>query len=326
MTTSRSSKRAKPIIFASELVQPGESRRIDLKLAGLPTRTMLDLPVTVLHGKRSGPRLWLTGGLHGDELNGLEIVREVLDLIEVDQLKGTLLAAPIVNVFGFVHRSRYLPDGRDLNRSFPGSDRGSLASRMAYLIRTEIVEGSTHGIDLHTGAADRSNLPQIRADLSDPATRRCAEAFGAPVMLHARTRDGSLRATAAEGGATVLLFEAGGAERFQRRAIDIGVEGVLGVMRHLGMLPSRRRRRSVSIEVVSSSWVRARRGGIVRLDVREGQLLKARQPIGEIADAFGDDATAVVAPFDGIVIGVARDPRVYMGDALVHLGRIADPG
>ncbi|MFW6198438.1 MAG: M14 family metallopeptidase, partial [Acidobacteriota bacterium] len=161
--------------IGGERVAPGETRRLDLPVARLPTQQMLSLPVKVLHGSRPGPRLWLSAAIHGDEVNGVEIIRRVLDAVRPEELAGTVVAVPIVNVFGFVQQSRYLPDRRDLNRSFPGSRRGSLAARLARLFLTEVVERCSHGIDLHTGSLHRSNLPQVRGDLDDPETRRCAE-------------------------------------------------------------------------------------------------------------------------------------------------------
>jgi predicted deacylase len=185
-----------PLRIGDTLVQPGSTGRVDLPVARLPTQTHLSLPVAIIHGARPGPTLWLSAALHGDEIGGVEIIRRVLSRVSAPRLDGSLIAVPIVNVFGFISQSRYLPDRRDLNRSFPGSARGSLAARLAHLFMTEVVKQCTHGIDLHTGSSHRRNLPQIRADLDDPDTRRIATAFGATVMIHSRVRDGSLREAA----------------------------------------------------------------------------------------------------------------------------------
>ena len=193
------------IEIAKENVPPGKSRHIDIPVSRLPTQTLLSLPVKVVNGIQPGAKLWLSAAIHGDELNGVEIIRQVLDRIDAQKLRGTLITVPIVNVFGFIDQSRYLPDRRDLNRSFPGSETGSLASRLANLFLREVVDKSTHGIDLHTAAIHRTNLPQIRCNLKDGETYNFAKAFNAPIMLHSDTRDGSLRRAATKKGIPVLL-------------------------------------------------------------------------------------------------------------------------
>ena len=321
MTASKA-ERQPPLEIGGVEIPAGERRRFDIPAALLPTRTQLHLPLTVLHGLRAGPRVWLSAALHGDELNGVEIIARVLERLRSPLARGSLIAVPIVNVFGFVNQSRYLPDRRDLNRSFPGSARGSLAARIAHLFLTEIVRGSTHGIDLHTAAQDRSNLPQIRADLEDPETRRCAAAFGAPVMIDSRVRDGSLRAAAGKLGVPVLLYEAGEPNRFNAAAIDVGERGVLDVLAELDMIPKRRRSPRTSLEVRESRWVRARRGGVLRLEVDEGDRVVRGQVLGTISDPFGEDRVQVKAPFDGLVIGRATSPVIHGGDAVLHLAKL----
>lgn len=327
MTTSRRKKRgpaeAEAIEVGGARVAPGTRVQLELPAARLPTHTEMHIPVTVVHGKKPGPRLWVSAAVHGDELNGVEVIRRLLERL-VDPLRsGTLIAAPIVNVFGFIGQSRYLPDRRDLNRMFPGSKRGSLASRLAHIFMTEIVRHATHGIDLHTASLEKSNHPQIRADLSDPETRRCAVAFAAPLMIDSPARSGSLRSAASKLGRPVLVYEAGEAQRFNPEAIRIGVEGVLSVMAELGMISRRFRvRRRRSMQVDETRWVRARAGGLLRLYVTEGQLVPAGFVLAMVADAFGDGPTYLQAPFEGIVIGVAQNPVVHAGDGVVHVGRI----
>lgn len=226
--------------FGSFRLRPGTSREVELPITRLVTGADVTLPVRVVHGKFDGPAMWLMAAVHGDEVVGVEVVRRVLANLNPKTLHGTLIAVPIVNVLGFMAADRYLPDRRDLNRCFPGSARGSLGSRMAHLLLSQIVAPCEVGIDLHTGASSRTNLPQIRADLQDERTRELAEAFGAPVMLHARLRDGSLRQAARERGCTVLLYEGGEAWRFDDWAIEAGVAGVRRVMVQLGMLENAR--------------------------------------------------------------------------------------
>jgi predicted deacylase len=308
------------IEIVGEAISPGECRRLELPIARLPTQTWVSLPITVINGLNSGPKLWLSAAIHGDELNGVEIIRQVVANVKPKLLHGTLIAVPIVNVFGLIGQSRYLPDRRDLNRSFPGSKSGSLASRLAYLFMKEIVSQSTYGIDLHTASMHRTNLPQIRANLQDSETRRCAQAFGAPLLVHAMTRDGSLRQAATKRGIPILLYEGGEALRFDAEAIRMGVEGIKRVMEYLKMYRFSLLRTPVtSIEVDKSKWIRASRSGIFRLEVGLGEKVLKKQKLGIIADAFGESSIKVRASANGIVIGYTQNPLVNQGDGIVHL-------
>lgn len=312
-----------PIRIADVEVPPCARRTFEIPVTRLPTQTQIALPVAVVHGVEAGPRLWLSAAIHGDELNGVEIVRQVLERVQPERLRGTLLAVPIVNVFGFIEQSRYLPDRRDLNRSFPGSPDGSLAARLANLFMREIVNRATHGIDLHTASDNRTNWPQIRANLLDGETHRCAQAFGTPVTIHATMRDGSLRQAAAKQGIPVLLYEGGEALRFDPEAIRVGVEGVLRVMAELEMHPAE----GVAIapppwEVFQTKWVRAARSGILRLEVELGDRVEKRQTLGVIADAFGKTSAVVRAPMNGVAIGHTQNPLVNQGDAILHLAAV----
>ena len=306
---------------------PGQRERFDLPVALLPTHTALHIPLAVVNGLRPGPRLWLSGAVHGDELNGVEIIRRVLDGLDRPLRRGTLVAVPIVNVFGFIGQSRYLPDRRDLNRSFPGSRRGSLASRIARLFMDEVVRRCTHGVDLHTAAIDRTNYPQVRGNLRDPETLRIATAFGAPAIVQSTTRKGSLRAAATQEGIPVIVYEGGEALRFNENAIGRGVRGVFGVMHELGMIGRSYcgRRNTASTLLADSKWIRARRGGLLRLAVGEGEHVSKGARIGSIADPLGADEVSIQAPFAGLVIGHTNNPVVHGGDAIVHLGRSATP-
>jgi predicted deacylase len=315
-------KAVKPtsIEIGGVMIRPGSQQRLEIPVAHLPTQTLLSLPVTVINGITEGPRLWLSAAIHGDEINGVEIIRQVLTRIEPQKLHGALIAVPIVNIFGFIEQSRYLPDRRDLNRVFPGSARGSLASRLAHLFMHEIVNQCTHGIDLHTASHHRTNFPQIRANLEDSETYRCAKAFGAPLMIHATMRDGSLRQAATRQGIPVLLYEGGEALRFDARAIKIGVEGILRVMAVLRMYkPGPTRKQTTPVEVSKTQWVRASSGGILRLRVELGQAVSKHQVVGIISDAFGETSVEISAPCEGLVIGHTQNPLVNQGDGILHL-------
>ncbi|MGH7130216.1 MAG: succinylglutamate desuccinylase/aspartoacylase family protein, partial [Planctomycetaceae bacterium] len=226
------------ITVGKQDVPAGARKTVELSVANLYTHTHLTMPVHIVNGRRDGPTLFLTAAIHGDELNGVEIIKRVLKRALLKSLRGRILAVPIVNVFGFIDQSRYLPDRRDLNRSFPGRISGSLAARLAHLVATEIVAKADYGIDLHTGAVDRTNLPQVRANLSDPDVKRMAHAFGAPVVIDANVREGSLRQFAGEQGVPTLLYESGKALQFDELSIAVGVRGIIRVMREVGMLPA----------------------------------------------------------------------------------------
>jgi predicted deacylase len=306
-------------------VPPGRSATGELPIARLVTGTRISLPLQVFHGRRDGRTVWLSAAVHGDEINGVEIIRRVTRSLDARSMAGTVIAVPIVNVHGFLNGDRYLPDRRDLNRSFPGSQTGSLAARIANLFMTEIVSRCDVGIDLHTGSDHRTNLPQIRADLDDPETRKLAEAFGAPLMLHSRIRDGSLRGAATGRGATVLLFEGGEALRFDDDALTAGVEGVRRVLSELAVIaPDTTEPRPVPVESRSSTWVRARRSGIALLEAELGEVVQRGQLLGVIHDSVGKRLARVTAPSRGIVIGRVQQPLVNQGDALVHLAQVSD--
>lgn len=308
------------IEIAKEIVAPGQLRRFELPVSRLSTQTLVSLPVTVVNGVEPGPKLWLSAAIHGDELNGVEIIARILGRVNPQKLRGTIIAVSIVNVFGFIEQSRYLPDRRDLNRSFPGSENGSLASQLAHLFMREIVERSTHGIDLHTAAVHRINLPQIRANLEDEATYNCAKAFGAPLMIHSKTIPGSLRHAATKKHLPVLLYEAGEALRFDPFAIEVGVKGILRVMNCLEMYQDELVSGAAeSLESRSSKWIRASCGGIFHLEVNLGEKVIKKQELGFITNAFGEKRVSVKAGVSGIVISHTQNPLVNQGDAIIHL-------
>ncbi len=318
---------AEVLRIAGETIPPGSNMRLELPLPELYTRTPMTMPVHVRRGKRSGPCLFVCAAVHGDELNGVEIIRRLMKRRILNRIHGTIIAVPIVNVYGVIDRSRYLPDRRDLNRSFPGSGRGSLAARLAGLFMSEIVDQCTHGIDLHTGALHRGNLPQLRGHLDDPETLRLARLFGVPVLLNSTLRDGSLREAAAARGIPMLLYEAGEALRFDEVSIRAGVQGILNVMRGLEMLPpTRGRKRPVREPFVarSSSWVRAPASGIFRGTVSLGARVKKDDQLGTIAQTVGDTESDLLASSGGIVIGRSNLPLVLEGEALFHIASFED--
>jgi predicted deacylase len=315
------------ITIGGKTIESGTRHVVELSLPPLYTHTPMTMPVHVIRGRRDGPRLFVSAAIHGDELNGTEIIRRVINQAALKRLRGTLIAVPIVNVYGVIHHTRYLPDRRDLNRVFPGHLKGSLAARLAHRFMDEIVRKCTHGIDLHTAAIHRNNLPQIRANLDDPDTAQLAQAFGVPVLLNSNLRDGSLREAAAEEGIPMLLYEAGEALRFDEVAIRAGVKGVTNVMRSLGMLPRIKPRRKKSQEPFvarSSTWVRAPASGVFRKTAGLGNRVKKGEILGLIDDPFGGDEIEIFATADGIVIGCSEIPLMHEGDALFHIARFED--
>lgn len=312
-----------PFMLGGVSIPAGTRRMIEMPAAQLYTQTPLHIPVHVIHGRKPGPVLLVCAAIHGDELNGVEIIRRVLRSPALKGLQGTLIAVPVVNVFGFIHKSRYLPDRRDLNRCFPGSETGSLGSRMAWLFKTQILEKATHAIDLHTGAIFRSNLAQVRANLASDANTAMAHAFGVPLVLDSVLREGTLREIAEAQNIPVITYEAGEALRLEEASIRAGVRGVLNVMRHLRMLRERRHALTPRAAVATSSvWVRADTDGVFRPLVALGERIKAQQTLGIISSPFtAADEQELHAPCAGILVGRNNLPLVNQGEALFHIAR-----
>lgn len=309
--------------FNGTTIRAGQQARIEVPVARLPTGSWLTLPVVVIHGVERGPVLWLSGAVHGDELNGVMIVDELVQRLDPLALSGTVLAVPVVNGFGLIHGSRYLPDRRDLNRCFPGSKRGSLGARLAHLFSNLVISRCDLGIDFHSGADGRHNLPQIRCDLDHDRCRRLALAFGAPLALHADMRDGSLRSHAMKLGKPALLYEGGEANRLDDVAIKAGVQGTLRVMMKVGLLRKTAARMSGKRTRLlrSSSWVRATRSGFCRMRVRLGTLVKVGEVVAEIVDPALGTRLELKSPRAGLAIGKSVDSLVMAGDALLHLAQ-----
>lgn len=315
----------KPFSIAGREIDPGERTHLNVPLPSQSSYTPISMPVHVIHGMEDGPSLFVSAAIHGDEINGIEIIRRVMRHSSLSRLKGTLIAAPIVNIYGFSTHERYLPDRRDLNRSFPGSPHGSLASRLAHVFATEIVDKCSYGIDLHTGANHRTNHPHVRANLDDPETERLARAFGTPVIVNANLRDGSLRQYAAEQNIKFLLYEAGEALRFEQLAIRAGVRGVFNVLRALGMIRAAKKPAKHTVMTArASQWVRSPMNGLLRVEAALGTYVESGDTLGSIADAVGQNQITVTAPVEGVIIGRVNLPVVNEGDALFHIARFSD--
>lgn len=313
------------LTIADTKIAPGETCEIQIPVANLYTDTDIHMPVHVIRAKRSGPTMFVSAAVHGDELNGIEIIRRLIQKKGFKLTAGTLILVPMVNVYGVLDQTRYLPDRRDLNRSFPGSEKGSLAGRVAYRFLNDIVKHCTHGIDLHTGAIHRSNLPQVRADLSDPETLEMAKSFSVPVLLNSNLRDGSLRQAAVESGTKILLYEAGEALRFDEFSIRAGLDGVLKVLSHLGMVRKSKKRKMREPYIANNSaWIRANSSGIVRDLKGLGDQVTKGDIMAEIGNPMGRVLDHVKATRSGIIIGKQNIPLVQEGEAMFHVAYFSE--
>ena len=315
------------LVIGNTEVKPGERTVVELSKAGIYSQTPIRIPVHIIRGKKDGPRLFVLAGIHGDEINGIEIIRRLLRSSRFKKMKGTLIAVPIANIYGFIFLSRYLPDRRDLNRSFPGSEKGSLAARLANLIMTEVVSKCTHGIDLHTGAIHRSNLPHVRANLDRETTENMAKAFNLPLILDTKSIDGSLRQACDDSNIPMLLYEGGEALRFDEVSIRAGVKGIRNVMHYLGMLPTPIRKKSSSIIPRigrSSRWVRAPNSGIFYPLKKLGDQANKGESTGVIVNPFGSEESPIISSTTGIIVGRNNLPMVNEGDALFHIVSFKD--
>ncbi|RBI71594.1 succinylglutamate desuccinylase [Roseovarius sp. TE539] len=318
-------KTRKPFQIGGYEIAPGTRQTVDIPVSRLSDHTPVHLSVHVVHGRKPGPVMFVSAAIHGDEVIGVEIVRRLLKAGALKTMAGTLLAVPIVNTFGFLNHSRYLPDRRDLNRCFPGLSQGSMASRLGHIFMTEVVGRSDVGVDLHSASNNRTNLPQLRLTPGNDRLAELANAFGAPVIMRSKLREGSLRMAAEESGVDVLLYEGGAALRFDELAARAGVSGILRVMKHLRMIPGKGvpKIRHKPVMVGDSSWYRAPAGGLLRGYVADGDMVEPGTVLGAISDPFGEVETEVVADVTGILVGRTHMPVVYEGDALFHVAETA---
>ncbi|MDA3962638.1 MAG: M14 family metallopeptidase [Planctomycetota bacterium] len=310
----------KPFVIKGLEVAPGTRRYVDLPLPQAFGHADLSMPVVVCHGRKPGPAVFVSAAIHGDEIIGTEIIRRLLEKLRLRRLRGTVVAVPVVNAYGFISQQRYLPDRRDLNRCFPGSQGGSLAGRVAHLFLEEIVARCDVGIDLHSGAIHRDNLAQIRADLDDPRVKQLAMAFGTPILLNSDVRDGSLREAVRSEGKPMLLFEGGEALRLDEASIRAGLQGCLNVLAELGVVAKRLRHGPESAVARGSRWLRAPSSGIIRSHVALGDRVREGQVLASIADPTGRNSSEALSDCDGIVIGRLNMAVVNEGDAIYHLG------
>ncbi|MGR3804925.1 succinylglutamate desuccinylase/aspartoacylase family protein [Marinibacterium profundimaris] len=311
--------------IGSTRVPPGSQRTVELPVSMFSDHTPVTMSVHVVHGRSPGPTMFVSAAIHGDEIIGVEIARRLLRSPQLDRIAGTLMVVPIVNTFGFLNHSRYLPDRRDLNRCFPGSETGSLAGRLAHIFMTEIVARADLGIDLHSAAIHRENMPQIRVSPGKPGTMVHADAFGAPVVIRSKLRDGSLRKEAQRHGVDILLYEAGEGLRFDEQSARVGVAGILRVMHSLGMIPQDGVPLAEAVPVKASvtAWERSPAGGLLRAFKATGEMVEQGELLAMISDPFGEVEEEVRAEESGLIIGRTNLPLVNEGDALFHIAQIS---
>lgn len=314
-----------PLVIGGVTIKKGSVTTINIplpKLYNTPTNLLVD----VLCGKKDGPIVFISATIHGDELNGIEIIRRLKKLSLLKKIRGTLILVPVVNVYGMMNLSRYMPDRRDLNRSFPGSSKGSLAARIAKIFFDEVVLKCSLGIDLHTGSIHRANIPQIRTNLENEYTAKLAKIFEAPVVLHSAVRDGSLRAEAQENNVPILLYEAGEALRFDEASIRIGVKGLVNVLRENGNLPkvTKEAKRKTPVITKNSKWIRANSSGMLRTVKALGDTVEKEEVLAYIDDPLGGESTEILAPFRGVIIGKLQIPLAQEGDAVFHIAKFGN--
>lgn len=314
----------KPFVIGEQTILSGMRQRVDFPISTLSDHTPVTLSAHVVHGRREEPVIFVSAGIHGDEVIGVDIVRRLLTMPALYNLRGTLIAVPIVNTFGFLNQSRYLPDRRDLNRCFPGSEKGSLASRLAYIFLHEIVKRCDLGIDLHSAAVHRTNLAQIRISKDNEKAKELAVAFGAPVVLQSQLRDGSLRAEAKKMGVDVLVYESGEALRFNEVSARAGVLGILRILHQQSMIAGKgvTKPKASPLLCQSSRWVRAMHSGLLRTYKSEGDVVKKGDVLAIISDPFGMVEHEITATLSGVIVGRALLPIAHEGDALFHIARV----
>lgn len=318
---------AEEFTIAGEVLAPGSMCDVGFPITTMATGTASSLAVRVLHGATPGPRVFVSAAIHGDEIVGTAVVQRLAQELDPQRISGTVLLVPVANIFGFLNRSRYLPDRRDLNRSFPGSANGSLAGQVAHIFYREVVARCTLGIDIHSAAIHRYNLPQIRIKAGNNRLVELAMAFGAPVIIESPLRDGSLRDLAQKHGVEMLLLETGEALRFDRLSIETGVAGVMRVLAHLGMIEADDGLASVGIPARANRtvWVRSPRGGTMHPARQAGDPVRQGDLLGCVTGLMGENAHDMTSPIDGIIIGHATLPVVHQGDALFHIAAIDHP-
>ena len=300
----------------------GESKLIKIPIDRLPTGTLIEIPVYIFNGEKAGPTVLLQGGLHGDEVNSIELIRRMLIDKNYKIYRGCVIVVPLLNVFGFLNLSRDM-HGKDVNRSFPGSKKGSLASRMAYYLMKELVTNVDFGIDFHTGGAQRCNYPQIRFTTEDENAVQLAKLFNAPFSFGSKRIPKSFRNECFKHHIPIIVFEGGESLRLNELAIEKGINGTLNILKYFNMISDKviLNKTKPSVILTHRQWIRAKIAGLFSLAVKNGEKVTKNQVLGHIMDTYGETSFEVKAPYDGYIIAVNNFPIINMGDALFHIGK-----
>jgi predicted deacylase len=309
----------KPFILLGKEIPEGKRTVLDLEVAKLHTRTTVKVPVIIERSLNSGPVVLLLAGIHGDETNGVGIIREIIDLGINKPKNGTIICIPVFNIFGYLIQTREFPDGRDLNRMFPGTLNGSLASQFAYQFTKEIAPFVDYVIDFHTGGGERDNIAQIRCSKHDEKALELAKVFNPPMIVFSNNITKSLRDTLHKMGKTVLLFEGGKSKELNPTVINEGVNGTKNVLIRLGVIEGEITVRETPIFVEKAKWLRASHSGMFKIRVSNGSFVKKREVLGVIQDPFGEFKKKIYAPFNCHIFCINKTPIVNKGDALFHL-------
>lgn len=315
--------RNSPLQIGGVTIRPGERKDIRLNLSETYTGDDINMPIRVIRAKKPGPKVFVTAAIHGDEINGTGIIHDFL-FGEACQIKrGTLILVPVVNVLGFENNQRYLPDRRDLNRCFPGSQTGSMAGRIAYKLMNEVAKKCDYGIDLHSAAFQRTNYPNVRADLSSPKTRELAAAFGCALVIDGKGPIGSFRRECARAGCPTIILEAGEPWKIEPSVLQIGVQGIRNILIHLGMQDGVPVAPPYLATIRKNQWVRATVGGILKFHISPGEFVKEGQPIATNYSILGEEQNIICSPSYGIAIGMATMPAVKPGEPVCHIATLS---
>jgi uncharacterized protein len=320
----REVKARKTFEIGGKRIALGSQRTIDLTISETYSGHPVVMPVHVVRAAEPGPVVCVTASVHGDEINGMGVVRELILNPGYKLSKGTVVLVPVVNVLGFERFSRYMPDRRDLNRSFPGSGGGSLTARVASAIFEQVIRRCDYCIDLHSAAVRRTNFPNVRADLKNPDAKMLAEAFGTELVIHSEGPEGSLRRAACEAGVPTIILEAGEVWKIEPGVVEVGVRGIRNVLIALGMLKGRRRNARYQAVVRDTTWVRAVHGGVMRFHVSPGDVVAEGQPLATNTDLVGREKNLLLSSASGIVLGMTTLPAVKPGDPVCHIARLSD--
>lgn len=316
-------RRNTPMKVGGEMVRLGETRQINIPFSETYLGETVSIPVYVMRARKNGPRVLLTATIHGDELNGLGVLRQLLYDTPPKITNGTLVIIPVVNVYGMENLTRYLPDRRDLNRSFPGTSTGSISGRLAHVIFHDVVKQCDYGIDFHTGAARRTNFPNVRANLNNPGTRFLAEAFGSELTIHSMGAPGTLRREATRAGVPTIILEAGEIWKIEPGAVETGVLGTMNVLRALGMMRGEPKAPAFRVTARKTTWVRAEMGGILAFYAKPGDLVRKGDILAINSTVFGEDQRTMKSPCDGVIVGMTTMPAVKPGEPIYHIAKLS---